>query len=225
MSTTPLSPTDEYQPDDEELSALVAENLKRIEKGFRDLEDAATVTGATANPVDNMLSGLPERLREAQADDADGGAYEAYVATVKSLLDDQAREFVPDVSVEPGPDGIEIGAARFQPLADIADSTNFLLRLIGSHIGYERKRELVLPPLKAAHESRVDALRHLPHGETPKRRMIRDHAHLLNLLEDTCSNYLKAKDSFSDEVAVGFYTDANGTVRPITVRIRDHVNR
>lgn len=225
MSTTPLSPTDEYQPDDEELSALVVENLKRIEKGFRDLEDATTVTGTGANPVDNMLTGLGERLREAQVDDADGGAYEAYVATVKSLLDDQAREFVPDFSVKQGSDGVEIDQVRFPPLAAIADSTNVLLRLIGSHIGYERKRELLLPPLKATHQSRVDALRHLPHGETPKRRMLRDHAHLLNLLEDTCNNYLKAKDSFSGDVAVGFYTDPNGTVRPITVRIRGHVNR
>lgn len=225
MNATQLFPPDEVQPDDGDLSALTAQHLKHIEDGFRDLETAMTVTKSATNPVDNVIAGLPERLKASRPAGEDNDTYETYVDAIKSLLDNQAREFIPDRTVVQGPDGVDVEEVRFKPLANIADSTEFLLRLVGSQIGFERKRELVLPLLKMAHKARVDALRHLPHGETPRRRILRDHAHLLNLIEDTCTNYIKAKDSFSDDVAVGFFTDGTGTVRPITVRIRRNFNR
>ena len=225
MNATQLFPPEEVQPDDKDLSALTAQHLKRIADGFRDLETAVTVTQSKVNPIDKAIAGLPGCLKAKRPSAHDHDTYETYVDAVKSVLDQQALEFIPDKTFTQGPNGIEDKDVAFKPLADIAESTEFLLKLVGSHIGYERKRDLVLPLLKAAHKTRSDALRGLRRGETPQRRMLRDHAHLLNLLEHTCTSYLKAKDSASDEVAIAFFTDPSGTVRPITVHLKRDVNR
>lgn len=225
MNATELFPLDQVQPEDADLSALTTKHLKRIADGFRDLETAVTVTKSTKNPVETALASVPARLKERRAAGQDHDTYETYVESVKSVLDEQAADFIGDKLPVVGSDTVELKDVPFQPLSDIADSTAYLLNLVGSRIGYERKREFVLPALKAAHKARSDTLKHLRRGETPQRRMLRDHAHLLNLLEHTCTSYTKAKDTASDTVAVGFFTDPSGKVRPITIRIDHAVNR
>lgn len=228
MPATPAFPPDTPRPDDDELKALTVNHLKRIEEGFRDLEIAIEVAKSNTNPIDEMIQGLGPRLKKKRADNDENGSqtYETYVATVRELLDEQALSLIPDKKIVKRNDGhFDAEDVPFPALAKIAESTEFLLKLIGSEIGYERKRELVLPLLKKAHKRRVDALRHLPRGITPRRRMFRDHSHLLYLLKKTCMSYINAKDAFSDEVTVGFFTDGSGIVHPIRVHISNDANR